>query len=101
MGESSVTALAVAGVLCLKICIGFLCCTQQGPVTKYERGRRWGVPCRPCPRGERIRMMTARGIAGLGAVVALLALSACASPEEPAATSQALPPQTAPQVVAP
>jgi hypothetical protein len=46
-------------------------------------------------------MMTAKGIAGLGAALAVLTLSACASPEEPAATSPALPPQVAPQVSAP
>jgi len=52
-------------------------------------------------RDERTKTMTAKGFAGLRAALVLLALSACASPEEPAATSPALPPQSAPQVYAP
>jgi len=42
--------------------------------------------------------MTANGFAALGVMGAVLALGACATPEDLAPTSQAAPPTTAPQV---
>jgi len=45
--------------------------------------------------------MTARGITALALAGSVLALSACATPEPPAAVSPATPPSTAPQVAPP